>query len=84
MSHWITEDLRIPVIPTLQLYSGHAKVWQGVGAKDTRKLHQELRRLEGMSPEEMRRHGEEGDDGVLAQAVEDRMFLAPDFLNEEW
>jgi len=32
-SRWVTEELHVPAVPTLQLYSGLSKIWQGVGAK---------------------------------------------------
>lgn len=83
-SRWITEELRIKAIPTLQLYSGTFKVWQGLGAKNTKLLQDELRRLEHLSSDDLRAHGESMDDGILQQAMEDSFYDASDFLNEEW
>lgn len=83
-SRWVTEELRIKAIPTLQLYSGTFKVWQGLGAKNTKLLEEELHRLEHLSSDDVRAHGESVDDGILQQAMEDNFYDTPDFLDEEW
>lgn len=83
-SRWITDELCIKAIPTLQLYSGTNKVWQGLGAKNTKALQDELRRLEHLSSDDLRAHGELEDDGILQQALEDSFYDTTDFLNEEW
>lgn len=82
-SRWVTEELQIKAIPTLQLYSGFSKVWEEVGAKNTKLLEDELHRLEHFSSEDLRAHGELVDDGILQQAIEDNYYTM-DFLNEEW
>lgn len=83
-SRWVTEELRVKAIPTLQLYSGTSKMWEGIGAKNTKMLQDELRRLEHMPLDDLRAHGELVDDGILEQALEDSFYDVPDFLNEEW
>jgi len=83
-SRWVTEELSIPAIPTLQLYSGVTKLWQGVGAQNTKLLQDQLHKLEHLSPDDLRALGESRDDGVLQQAMEDSFYSTPDFLNEEW
>lgn len=83
-SQWVTEDLQVKAIPTLQLYCGTSKIWEGIGAKNTKLLQDELRRLKNMSPDDLRAHGELMDDGILQQALENNFYDVPDFLNEEW
>jgi len=82
-SRWVTEELQIQAIPSLQLYSGLSKVWEEVGSKNTKLLQNELLRLEHLSSEDLRAHGELVDDGILQQAIEDSAYTI-DFLNEEW
>jgi len=83
ISGWVREELQIEAIPTLQLYSGLYKVWEDKGAKNTRLLEDELRRLEHLSVEDLQTYGESVDDGILQQAIEDSLYDM-EFLNEEW
>mmetsp|Transcript_26339 Transcript_26339/g.43277 ORF Transcript_26339/g.43277 Transcript_26339/m.43277 type:complete len:260 (+) Transcript_26339:54-833(+) len=79
----ITETLQVPGVPTFQLYSGIYKLWQQHGAKTTRELQMELERL-STSAEDIRERAQSVDDGILENAIEERFFDVPDFLNEEW
>lgn len=82
------KDLQVKVVPTLQLYSGVLKLWQELGAKGTKELQTELRKLEQLSVEDIRAHGELVDDGILKDVLEDSFYNFHggdlDFLNEEW
>lgn len=80
----VTETLKIPAVPTLQVYKGTHKIWEEHGAKTTKGLKSTLTLLRSMTPDELEAYAEEVDDHILTQAVEESFFDSPDFLNEEW
>lgn len=79
---FITEELQIPAVPTLQVYVGTSKLSDG--GSSVKKIRNELALLEGMSHGDVCQRAEERDDGVLAGLIEDSFYAVPDFLNEEW
>lgn len=84
---FITEQLRVQAVPTLQLYNGLNKLWEvsGKTTTSTKSLRNALDKYWGMDEDELRVHAEESDDGILQEAIEDTFFdNTPDFLNEEW
>jgi len=83
-ANFITEQLQIQSVPTMQLYRGLHKVWGVSGKTDTRGLKAELNELLSRSEESLEEHANDVDDGILLEAIEDSMFDVPDFLNEEW
>ncbi|KAL3936041.1 MAG: hypothetical protein SGBAC_008554 [Bacillariaceae sp.] len=83
-NHFIQDQLQVDAVPTLQLYHGFNKLWQRSGTKDARDLRDTVLNLESKTPEELLILGEEKDDGILQEAIEDTMFDQPDFLMEEW
>ena len=80
---FITDTLKIPGVPTLQLYHGTRKLWEELGPKSIHGLRDALEAIQGLSPEELTEQSLERDDGILQAAMED-LFFQPDFLNEEW
>lgn len=80
----VTETLRIPGVPTLQVYKGTHKVWEEHGAKSTKGLKTALTNLQSMSVEQLEAHAEAVDDHILINAIDESFFDSPDFLNEEW
>jgi hypothetical protein len=81
---FITKQLQVQSVPTMQLYQGTNKIWQVSGKSDTQGLKKQLAGLEDMSTQELRIHAESLDDGILEEAIQDTMYDQPDFLNEEW
>jgi len=81
---FITEQLQVIGVPTLQLYRGTYKIWEGSGKSNTKELREILSNLEKMRPEKLQAHAEAEDDGILLAAIEDSMFSYPSFLEEEW
>ena len=80
---FITDTLKIPGVPTLQLYHGTHKLWEELGPKSIHGLQDALDSIKGLSPEELCERSHQRDDGILQAAMED-LFFQPDFLNEEW
>jgi len=79
----LMENLKIAGLPTMQLYHRDHKLWNVAGHTNTKSLQSELGRLEALSQNDLEEYGEEIDDGVLNEAVEDSMYDYS-FLNEEW
>lgn len=79
---FITEELQIPAVPTLQVYVGTSKLLDG--GSSVKKVRNELALLEGMTHDDVCQRAEDHDDGVLAGLIEDSFYAVPDFLNEEW
>jgi len=80
---FITQTLKIPGVPTLQVYVGMKKLWEERGSKSIRGLKDTIHSIHGLRIDELQSRAEEMDDGVLQEATEDS-FFQPDFLNEEW
>lgn len=79
---FITEDLQIKGVPTLQMYVGtHKLLDAGSSIKNVRA---ELAQVAEISHGELMERAEEADDGVLTSLIEESFFDSPDFLNEEW
>jgi len=79
---FITEELQIDGVPTLQMYVGTRKLLEGgssVGA-----VREELATIEDMRHSKLLERAEEADDGVLTNLIEESFYDSPDFLNEEW
>lgn len=83
---FITDELQIQGLPTLQMYVGTHKLLdeQGKGNGSMKNIINELDQIEDMSHEELRERAEEADDGVLSSLIEESFYDSPDFLNEEW
>lgn len=77
------EALKIPGFPTLQLYKGAHKVWEGAGQVNTKQLKREIAFLSALAPAELAELAEDRDDGILELAIEDS-FYDYSFLDEEW
>jgi len=81
---FISEQLYVMALPTVQLYYGTHKVWEGSGKTSIKDLKATFSKLQCLSPDELRLHAESVDDGVLLHAIEDGLFSYPSFLDEEW
>jgi len=79
---FITENLQIKGVPTLQMYVGtHKLLDAGSSIKNVRA---ELAQVAEISHGELMERAEEADDGVLTNLIEESFYDSPDFLNEEW
>lgn len=83
-NHFIQDQLKVKAVPTLQLYHGLHKLWQRSGTMGTHDLRDTVLQLESKSTEQLLIFGEEEDDGILQDAIEDTMYEYPSFLDEEW
>jgi len=83
-ARFITESLKVPGVPTFQIYSGLNKLWEEHGSKTPKSLKEQLDILSLLCPEDIRELAEENDDGILSDAIEESFYDGPDFLNEEW
>mmetsp|Transcript_103681 Transcript_103681/g.299908 ORF Transcript_103681/g.299908 Transcript_103681/m.299908 type:complete len:233 (+) Transcript_103681:103-801(+) len=83
-ARFITESLKVPGVPTFQIYSGLHKLWEEHGSKTPKSLKEQLDILSLLCPEDIRELAEENDDGILSDAIEESFYDGPDFLNEEW
>lgn len=75
-SRFIHDQLQIEALPTLQLYKGTTKLWQGKGGDSIKHLKKEVKRLLSLSQsglEEYVNH-EVKNDGILEEAIEDSFF----------
>jgi len=81
---FISEQLYVMALPTVQLYYGSHKVWEGSGKTSIKELKAAFSKLHCLSPAELRSHAESVDDGILLKAFEDVFFSNPSFLDEEW
>jgi len=81
---FLTNELQIQGLPTVQLYVGTRKLFDESGASGMKKISQELEHIEEMSHEELLERAEAADDGVLSGLIEESFYDSPDFLNEEW
>jgi len=75
-SRFIHEQLQIEAIPTLQLYKGTTKLWQGRGGESIKHLEKEVKQLLALSQSELEDYvdHEVEDDGILEEAIEDSFF----------
>lgn len=81
---FISEKLYIMALPTVQLYYGSRKVWEGTGKTSIKELKAVCCEIRSLSQDELRSRAESVDDGVLFNALEDAMYSYPSFLDEEW
>jgi len=81
---FLTNELQIQGLPTVQLYVGTRKLFDESGASGMKKISQELEHIEEMSHDELLERAEAADDGVLSGLLEESFYDSPDFLNEEW
>ena len=85
-SYFIMDQLQVEGVPTLQLYHGLNKIWQGSGGgrieKDLRNNVESLLQLQ--STNDMTSFAQEMDDGILQAAIEECFYDYPSFLDEEW
>jgi hypothetical protein len=79
---FITEELQIQGVPTIQMYVGTNKLLEG--GSTIKNIHTELTKIEGLNHEELLQRAEDADDGVLTGLIEESFYDSPDFLNEEW
>lgn len=79
---FITEELQISGVPTMQMYVGTNKLLEG--GSTIKNIRTELTQIEGLSHEELLQRAEDADDGVLTGLIEESFYDSPDFLNEEW
>ena len=83
-NHLISDQLRIEGVPTLQLYHGLNKVWQGSGAGRIEKdLRVQVDSMLKMDSDELIAQAQAADDGILQAAIEES-FYDYSFLDEEW
>lgn len=75
-SRFIHDQLQIEALPTLQLYKGTTKLWQGRGSDSIRHLEKEVKRLLALSQSDLEEYvdHEVVDDGILEEAMEDSFF----------
>ena len=85
------DQLQVEGVPTLQLYHGLYKIWQGSGGgrieKDLRTNVESLLQLQSTSSSsstDMTAYAQEMDDGILQAAIEECFYDYPSFLDEEW
>ena len=86
------DQLQVEGVPTLQLYHGLHKIWQGSGGgrieKDLRTNVESLLQLQSTSTSsssiDMTAYAQEMDDGILQAAIEECFYDYPSFLDEEW
>jgi len=79
---FITEELQIQGVPTIQMYVGTNKLLEG--GSTIKKTRTELTLIEGLNREGLLQRAEDADDGVLTGLIEESFYDSPDFLNEEW
>lgn len=79
---FITEELQVQGVPSLQMYVGTRKLLEG--GSSIKNIRKELAQIEDMGHEDLLERAEEADDGVLTGLIEESFFDSPDFLNEEW
>lgn len=90
------DQLQVEGVPTLQLYHGLYKIWQGSGGgrieKDLRTNVESFLQLQSSSTTttssssstDMTAYAQEMDDGILQAAIEECFYDYPSFLDEEW
>mmetsp|Transcript_4984 Transcript_4984/g.5754 ORF Transcript_4984/g.5754 Transcript_4984/m.5754 type:complete len:316 (+) Transcript_4984:149-1096(+) len=81
---FLTNELQIQGLPTLQMYVGTRKLFDESGASGMKQIIHELDHIEDMSHDELLARAESADDGVLSSLIEESFYDSPDFLNEEW
>jgi len=82
---FLTEELQIQGLPTVQIYVGTRKLLdESGGSGSMKKIIQELEVIEELSHDELIERAESADDGVLSGLIEESFYDSPDFLNEEW
>jgi len=81
---FLTNELQIQGLPTVQLYVGTRKLFDESGASGMKQIIQELDVIEDMSHDDLLARAESADDGVLSSLLEESFYDSPDFLNEEW
>jgi len=79
---FITEELQVQGVPSLQIYVGTRKLLEG--GSSIKNIRQELAQVEDLSHGDLLERAEEADDGVLTGLIEESFYDSPDFLNEEW
>lgn len=79
---FITEELQVQGVPSLQIYVGTRKLLEG--GSSIKNIRQELAQVEDLSHGDLLERVEEADDGVLTGLIEESFYDSPDFLNEEW
>jgi len=97
---FITEELKVIGLPTVQIYTGIHKVFDttknpppattttttaSASSSPIQRVRQELLRLADLDAAAVLDHAATVDDGILATLIEDSFFdTSLDFLNEEW
>ena len=96
---FITEELKVIGLPTVQIYTGIHKVFDTTknpppatttttassSSSPIQRVRQELLRLADLDAAAVLDHAATVDDGILATLIEDSFFdTSLDFLNEEW
>jgi len=81
---FLTNELQIQGLPTVQLYVGTRKLFDESGAAGMKQIMHELDVIEDLSHDELLERAESADDGVLSSLLEESFYDSPDFLNEEW
>jgi len=79
---FITEDLQIPGVPTVQIYVGTKKLLDG--GSSIKKIRSELQQIQPLDHDQILDRAEQTDDGILTAIVQESIYDSPDFLNEEW
>jgi len=79
---FITKELQIQGVPTLQMYVGIHKLLDGDSS--IKNIRKELTQIEDLSHRDICQRAVDADDGILSSLIEESFFDSPDFLNEEW
>jgi thiol-disulfide isomerase/thioredoxin len=82
-SLFLTEQLQIRQVPTLQLYRSKQKLYEEAGMTNTKGLQTAMQALP-TDAYELLAHAEEVDDGILEAAIDEAFYESPSFLDEEW
>jgi len=80
---FLTEQLQIRQVPTLQLYHQQRKLYEEAGMTNVKGLQAAVQALP-TDAFELMTHAEEVDDGILEAAIDEAFYESPSFLNEEW
>jgi len=79
---FITEELQILGVPTVQIYVGTKKLLDA--GSSVKRIRSELQQIKPLDPHQIINHAEQTDDGILTSIIQESIYDSPDFLNEEW